>query len=84
MHIFCESGDPVYFDGRFVAIHANSDGVKTLHLPEAAEWYDLFRYKKVSGKAKKFSLEMVRGQTEIFFIGAEKDFRRYVESDKRR
>ncbi|MBR7155776.1 MAG: hypothetical protein IKD22_02975 [Lentisphaeria bacterium] len=84
MHIFCESSDPIYFDGRFIAIHANSDGRKTLRLPEAAEWYDLFRYKKVSGKAKEYSLQMVRGQTEIFFIGTEADFRRYAAMDKRK
>ena len=77
IHILCESSDPVYYDGRFIAIHANSSGEKVLTLPEAREWYDLFRNKAVSGKSKVLKLQMERGQTEIFFIGSKADFERY-------
>jgi|GEM_PF-5623210 len=79
IHVFCETFDPVYYDGRFVAIHANTDGVKTIKLPEKREWFDLCRRKKVSGPSDSFRLDMLRGQTEIFFIGSEADFRRYLK-----
>ena len=77
IHIFCETEDPVYYDGRFIAIHANSSGEKVLTLPEAREWFDLFRKKQVSERAKTFKVKMERGQTEIFFIGSKEDFQRY-------
>lgn len=81
LHVFCESGDPVYYDGRFVAVHANTDGRKTIRLPEKREWFDLFRRKKVSGLSAVHELEMRRGQTEIFFIGEKADFQRYLKMD---
>ena len=56
---------------------SNSSGEKVLTLPEAREWYDLFRNKAVSGKSKVLKLQMERGQTEIFFIGSKADFERY-------
>ena len=77
LHIFCESSDPVYYDGRFIAIHANTSGEKVLTLPEAREWYDLFRNKAASGKSKTLKLKMERGQTEIFFIGSKADAERF-------
>ena len=79
LHVFCESGDPVYYDGRFAAVHANTDGKKTIRLPEKREWFDLCRRKKVSGPSATHEVEMLRGQTEIFFIGSEADFRRYLD-----
>ncbi|MBQ9338147.1 MAG: beta-galactosidase [Lentisphaeria bacterium] len=79
LHIFCESGDPVYYDGRFMAVHANTDGRKTIRLPEKREWFDLFRRKKVSGPSETLEMDMRRGQTEVFFIGSEADFRRYLQ-----
>ena len=77
LHIFCESSDPIYYDGRFIAIHANTSGEKVLTLPEAREWYDLFRNKAASGKSKTLKLKMERGQTEIFFIGSKADAERF-------
>ena len=77
IHVFCETADPVYYDGRFIAIHANTSGKKTLTLPEAREWFDLFRNKPVSGKSKTLTIEMERGQTEIFFVGSNAAFQRY-------
>ncbi len=82
MHIFCESEDPIYYDGRFIAIHANTSGEKVLTLPEAREWYDLFRNKAVSGKSKTLKLKMERGQTEIFFIGSKADAERYQKMEQ--
>ena len=79
IHVFTESADPVYYDGRFIAIHANSSGKKVLTLPENGNWFDLFRRKKVAENSKSFTFEMERGQTEIYFIGSDADFQRYLE-----
>ena len=80
IHILTETEDPVYYDGRFIAIHANTSGEKVLSLPEAREWFDLFRNKAVSGKSKTLKLNMERGQTEIFFIGSKADAERYQKT----
>ena len=79
IHIFTEKDDPVYYDGRFIAIHANSSGKKQLTLPENGNWFDLFRRKKVAENSKNFTIEMERGQTEIYFIGSDADFQLYLE-----
>ena len=68
IHIFCDTDDPVYFDGRFVAIHANISGKKVLRLPETRPVYDPFRKKVVSNGTQVIELEMERGQTEIFML----------------
>ncbi len=82
IHIFSETDDPVYYDGRFIAIHANTSGEKTLILPEAREWFDLFRNKAASGKSKTLKLKMERGQTEIFFVGSKADAERYQKMEQ--
>ena len=82
IHVFCETDDPVYYDGRFIAIHANTSGEKVLTLPESREWFDLFRNKAASGKSKTLKLKMERGQTEIFFIGSKADAERYQKMEQ--
>lgn len=79
IHILTETEDPVYYDGRFIAIHANTSGKKQLTLPEAREWFDLFRRKKFAEKSKSITINMERGQTEIFFVGSSSDFARYLD-----
>ena len=79
LHVFSDSDDPVYYDGRFVAIHAASSGVKKLRLPEARNWYDLFRGKPVATNAREWEGYLHRGKTELFFLGSPRDFERFME-----
>ncbi|MBQ9803485.1 MAG: beta-galactosidase [Lentisphaeria bacterium] len=82
IHLFTTSNDPAYYDGRFVAIHAASDGRKRLSLPEKRNWYDLARNKKIASDTAAIELDMKRGATEIFFIGSEAEFKRFQEMGK--
>ena len=79
INILTETEDPVYYDGRFIAVHANSSGKKQLTLPTERDWFDLFRRKKFAEKSKSVTVDMERGQTEIFFLGSDSDFARYLE-----
>jgi hypothetical protein len=82
IHLFTESNDPAYYDGRFVAVHAASDGKKRLALPEKRNWYDLCRNKKIAADTDAIEIEMKRGATEIFFIGSDAEFKRFQEMEK--
>ncbi len=82
IHLFTTGNDPIYYDGRFVAIHAASSGRKKLSLPEKHNWYDLCRNKKTASDTDSIELDMKRGATEIFFIGSEAEFKRFQEMEK--
>ena len=80
LHVFSDSDDPIYYDGRFIAIHAATDGVKHLRLPEVRNWYDLFRSKPVAENVSEWEEFMPRGKTALFFLGSSQDFKRYMMS----
>lgn len=78
----CDSGDPVYFDHRFFAIHASTAGQKKITFPAAVNVYDMFRKKCIGRMLKDLTLTMPRGQTRIFFLGAEAEWQRFLQFEK--
>ena len=65
-------GDITHAGNGFISIHAASDGMKTLHLREKSDLYDLFSNQKVASEADTYSFEMKTGTSQWFRREAEK------------
>ena len=79
VHVYVQDGDPVFCNGRFLSIHAASGGRKLIELTEACNVYDLFRQQCVAENVREFSVEMLRGETNIYFLGTPEDYQKFKE-----
>lgn len=81
VHLLTDSGDPAGYNGRFLYIHAASAGKKVLTLPEKSHVYDLFRNKCIAENAAGFTVDMLRGETNIYFLGTPDEYQRFMEAE---
>ncbi len=79
IHCCTDSGDPVAFNGRFLSIHAATQGTKSLKLPAKSNVYDLFRKKCVAENVAEFTVPMMRGETNIYFLGTQEEYNKFSE-----
>ena len=79
IHCCTDSGDPVAFNGRFLSIHAASPGIKNLKLPAKCNVYDLFRKKCIAENVTEFTVPMLRGETNIYFLGTPEEYHKFSE-----
>jgi len=75
-----KSGDPVYYDGRFLGIHAVSSGSKTIRLPRRTHVYDLLHERCAARDTDQISLALTRGETALFLLGNDEDFQRFLNT----
>jgi hypothetical protein len=68
VHIFSDAGDQVFRTGTLLALHACSDGPRTVRLPERVNLCDAFTGKKVLERSMEFRVSMFRGQTSIWRV----------------
>lgn len=59
-------GDATYAGNGFIAIHAMSDGTKTIRWQTPSDLIDIQNNKCVAGNAVSFSMEMKTGETRFF------------------
>lgn len=64
-HIWLDSDDAVYTDGRYVGLHARTDGAKTVHLPRPARVRELISGKALRVEADDVTVVMKRGETVL-------------------
>lgn len=65
VHIWVDSDDAVYTDGRYLGLHASRDGIKTIRLPRPARARELISGKPSEVKGGDLTLEMRRGETVL-------------------
>lgn len=65
-HIYVESEDVFYTNGRYAVIHAASSGEKTILLPAAASAYEVYEDAWYSRNSDRITFYMTRGETKMF------------------
>jgi hypothetical protein len=65
VHIWCKSGDGVYADNRIIALHAVSDGEKSIRFPKAVDISDPFSGEVLKRDVKQHSFLLKRGETKL-------------------
>ena len=65
-HIYVDSEDVFYTNGRYAVIHAASSGEKTIRLPKKASAFEVYEEKYYSRNQSSISLTMVKGETKMF------------------
>jgi len=64
-HIWCETGDGFYTDGRYLAVHAASAGEKTIRLPWPRRVVDVIRRATIADRTQEIRRTMARGETML-------------------
>ena len=70
-HIYCETDDLLYVNGSFLALHATSAGVKTVHFPAWTAYRELLTENGVAGEGACLRISMAAGETRLFALGAD-------------
>ncbi len=65
VHIWLESDDSLYTDGKFVGIHAGSGGTKHVFLPSVCEVFDAVTGKTLPRQGKTVTLDMKHAETVL-------------------
>jgi hypothetical protein len=69
VHVWSDSDDVLYANGRFLAIHPSSEGERTLHLPRRARRVtEVFDDEVVAQGARGFRVSLRHGGTKLFRI----------------
>jgi len=68
VHTYLDSNDHLLVGGGYIAIHAASDGEKTIHNPVAANWVNVRSGENLAQNAMQLSLEMKLGETVILSV----------------
>ncbi|MBI2299079.1 MAG: hypothetical protein HYU66_09095 [Armatimonadetes bacterium] len=69
VHIWLDSDDAVYADGRYVGVHAAGEGAKTVHLPRAAKVTELIGGRTLTVKGRDVALTLKKGETALLEVG---------------
>jgi len=65
VHVWIATDDALYTDGQYAGVHAASDGVKTLHLPDELNVIDVPSGKRLATAARAVSIPMQRAETVL-------------------
>jgi hypothetical protein len=68
LHVYSTGGDVMYFNNSLIAIHASSDGLKTIELPVEAEVVSLWDDQD-AGRLKTIRRQMKLGENALYRIG---------------
>ncbi len=70
-HIYSDSGDFVYANESFVAIHASSDGIKTLEFKTSCSPYEVYEKNYYGNNCNSITFEMKKGETKMWSLKGE-------------
>jgi len=65
VHIWLETDDALYTDGRFFGIHAATSGTKRIFLPSACKVFNVMTGKSVPSKSEAVALDMKHAETVL-------------------
>jgi hypothetical protein len=64
-HLYCESGDAISVDSRFLCIHAAEAGEKRLRWPKPGDVTDALTGERLATRVESLTLPMQRGETRL-------------------
>jgi len=67
IHLYCDAGDVVYTDGRFLSITATSEGEKEIRLPGASTVTDVYSG-SVETESDSFRVQLRLGETRVYRV----------------
>jgi hypothetical protein len=67
-HIYCETGDGIYTDGEYLAIHTAKSGDKTLCLPVPRRWTDVVTGQCLAESTDALTRFMNQGETLLVHL----------------
>jgi hypothetical protein len=79
VHVYLETGDPVHGNGCFLSVHARTGGRKEIHLEVSRPLVDVFTTALASPSGLVHRLDFSAGETRVFFLGEQDDWRRALE-----
>ncbi len=68
-HVYCETGDAISVDDRYLCLHAATDGDKTVRFPTGVELVDALSGEALGTSARALTLPMRRGETRLVRMG---------------
>ena len=70
-HLFAQSGDVLYANENFVAIHAKDDGPRTIHFKRPCSPYEVYEKRFYGHDTDSITVEMKLGQTLMWSTAGE-------------
>jgi hypothetical protein len=67
-HVYLESDDTLLVGGGYVALHAASDGLKTLRWPHPVSWKDERTGEMLAVRSEALHVPLQRGQTLLLSV----------------
>ncbi|MHB9033018.1 MAG: beta-galactosidase [Anaerolineae bacterium] len=74
VHLYLETGDVVYADRSFIAVHTQTAGTKRLYLPSHSNLYDLVNNQQIVKGNNAVDLTMGARETALFFRGSAEEW----------
>jgi hypothetical protein len=68
VHVWLESDDAIYTDGRFIGVHAAADGTKRVSLPFVGQAADVLNGTSLSCDGRTVTFEMKRAETVLLDV----------------
>ncbi len=68
VHVWLESDDAIYTDGRFIGVHAAADGTKRVSLPFVGQAADVLKGTSLSCDGRTVTFEMKRAETLLLDV----------------
>lgn len=69
VHLWTDGDDAVYSDGQFVALHASSEGTKTLHLPAGTTVKRVVTGPKIATQGQTVTCDLKHAETVLLELG---------------
>ena len=67
VHLYCDAGDVIYTDGRFLSVTACGAGDKVIRFPEPCKVTDIFSGAQVAN-SREFTISLRCGETRVYRI----------------
>ena len=66
VHIYCNSGDIVFVNDNYLAVHSSQAGEKIIHLKGARSYRELLEAEGISGSGDTIRIKMKADETKLF------------------
>ena len=70
-HLFLHGDDVLYANESFVAIHASSDGEKTIRFKAPCSPFEVYEKRSYGQAVDQITVNMQRGETLMWYLGGE-------------
>lgn len=74
-HIYYDSGEVVFANNKFFALHTATAGTKHIRLPRVTDVYDVYNDKLIAKNTDNFRVDLPVRHTVLYFLGTEKEWK---------